>query len=101
MNTFRLLVCVAVLGLASAAGAQQQQRPIQCKDAHGRLTMSDRACDAPTVGQPTDRPVTERSLDRVDAPDIFRARAKMREGDTAMPQPAPGRSVDPRSTQTY
>lgn len=81
--------------------ASAEQRLIQCKDARGRVTMSDRGCDAPTVGQPPGKPVTESSLDRLEAPDIFRARAKMREGDTAMPPAPEGRAAPAQPSQTY
>ncbi|MDM0011656.1 hypothetical protein QTH87_04300 [Variovorax sp. J22P168] len=90
---------MALLGLMTAANAEQ--RLIQCKDERGRVTMSDRGCDAPTVGQHPGKPVTESSLDRLEAPDIFRARAKVREGDTAMPPAAESRTGPSKPTQTY
>ena len=83
MKALRLLLGLAVFGASAFALAEPVNH---CKGADGRTTLTDRPCGDPSteraVGQPT------LVVEQIQADDIFRARALVRQDGSALEPPA-------------
>ncbi|WP_353505973.1 DUF4124 domain-containing protein [Variovorax fucosicus] len=76
MNTLRLLTCVAVFGAFAPVFADPVN---QCRDARGRIIMTDRPCGNPSVERPPERQSPLIVVEQIQAEDIFSARTRIRD----------------------